>query len=978
MPLRFTEPRWSRLDTLFQRAVELPAERRAAFAEAECGDDTELRDELLSLLHYDTGGNQSPPEPDFADALGAGAASVMANGSLEGQSLGPYRIGREVGRGGMSVVYLAARDDGQFRRNVAVKLIKRGMDTAAVVGRLRRERSILAALDHPYVARLLDGGSTPDGLPYIVMEYVEGLPIDRYAAAHHLGVEDRCRLADKVCDAVAYAHRNLVIHRDLKPSNILVTPEGSPKLLDFGIAKLLGGGGGADDTPATRSGVFRPFTPEYASPEQVEGHPVGTTTDVYSMGVVLYELLAGARPVSDREKASVAALRYGRGGRWARRLEGDLDTMLQMALRREPERRYLSIAQLQSDLRLHLAGMPISAREETFLYRSGKFLKRNLFGSVATLLLAASLMGGMVATLWQARRAEGHRQLAESRRVEADRARDAAEREREMARQEARLSALAQQRAETEHAEAERQRMAVEAQRELAERRFGQVRELAGKFLIDFHEAIVSLPGSTAARKMVVETGLKYYDSLAREAGSNRSLLEEIARGYDRLGDAQGNPYYANLGDPAGARVSYEKALGIRESIRDPSPEFLADRIDGYARLAQISINDYKKAQQYASRGLALADAQPQASSHAVLGALGMAWSVLGDARLMSGANGQAIEPFRRLLALRLELARESKDQAAAQLGISVAHAKLGDVYHRSERPAEALEHLAAAREIDERLVAAHPGNLRYTRMLKVNYLLLAQVLSTDTGRPYAKPGETTGYFEGAARLAEQMTAADPENRQALRDVADTYTSLGDWLKEEHDPQGAAAAWRKGMAAAQGLVQLGAVATNEGVLSQLYRRLAMAAIAAGEFQQAAANLQKAEEFASAAERANPDATMKIMRANEIGETRTDLLMAQKDWPGAIRQLKAIVAADEEMARQDTESEMPSNDLPQKYAQLADCYHQSGEKGAAAQAMDAALAKYRAIAARRPLTAAEERIRKDGADKLAAWSAAPVR
>ncbi len=228
------EVRWTRVETLFLEAVEVPPGEREEFLDRRCGGDKGLRDEVLSLLRYDT-----PEASTLIDALQASAANVVGDDLAAGRMVGPYQIEGEIGRGGMAVVYLAVRADGEFRKRVAIKLIKRGMDTDAVVERLRRERRILAALEHPLIARLLDGGTTADGRPWIAMEYVEGLPIDRYCEEHHLSIAERCQLIDKVCDGVAYAHRGLVVHRDLKPENILIAPDGNPKLLDFGIAKLL-------------------------------------------------------------------------------------------------------------------------------------------------------------------------------------------------------------------------------------------------------------------------------------------------------------------------------------------------------------------------------------------------------------------------------------------------------------------------------------------------------------------------------------------------------------------------------------------------------------------------------------------------------------------------------------------------------------------------------------------------------------------
>lgn len=286
------DQRWTRIQELFLSAIELPPATRDSFLDSQCGPDRELREEVSSLLHY---GGADPPE--LIEAIHAGAASLVLNNPepIAGRMLGPYRVEGELGRGGMAVVYLGIRADGQFQQRVAIKLIKRGMDTSAVVGRLRRERRILAALDHPSIARLLDGGSTPAGLPYLVMEFVEGLPIDHFCDNHSLDISKRCELIAKVCDAVAYAHRKLVVHRDLKPANILVTAAGVPKLLDFGLAKILDAqtDGGTTTLNAPHG---RPLTPDYASPEQIRGLELTTATDIYSLGAILYELLSGVRP----------------------------------------------------------------------------------------------------------------------------------------------------------------------------------------------------------------------------------------------------------------------------------------------------------------------------------------------------------------------------------------------------------------------------------------------------------------------------------------------------------------------------------------------------------------------------------------------------------------------------------------------------------------------------------------------------------
>jgi serine/threonine protein kinase/tetratricopeptide (TPR) repeat protein len=413
--------RFERLEALFHEALPLSPEERPALLEGACRDDPALKTEVERLLaaHEKAGEFIQVPAATLG---GMGAADE----SLEGRRIGPYRVVRVLGRGGMGAVYLAERADGSFTQRVAIKLIKRGMDTDHVLARFRAERQILASLNHPNIARLLDGGSTADGLPYLVMEYIDGQPIDAYADAGHLSVPDRLRLFLDVCDAVSHAHGQGVIHRDIKPLNILVTPAGDPKLLDFGIAKVLDD---ADEVTSTVTGL-RLLTPEYASPEQVEGRHATAASDVYSLGVVLYELLTGRSPyrlpsraprdvaaavcTTEPERPSAAVTRApeptaeavrrrrldsaahaaATGAATARQLSrllrGDLDTIVLAALRKDPGRRYRSVAALADDIRRHLDGRPVGARSDGVLYRAGKFARRNRGGAAAAGLVAVA------------------------------------------------------------------------------------------------------------------------------------------------------------------------------------------------------------------------------------------------------------------------------------------------------------------------------------------------------------------------------------------------------------------------------------------------------------------------------------------------------------------------------------------------------------------------------------------------------------
>jgi serine/threonine-protein kinase len=416
-----------RLTDIFHQALECTVADRGAFLDAACVGIPDVRAEVESLLAA------FAQAGDFIAVLDPqrGAALIEQTSDVEqsGQRVGPYRLIRELGRGGMGVVFLAERAEGGFDQRVVVKLIKRGMDSDAILQRFLRERQILAGLDHTSVARLFDGGVTDDGQPYFAMEYVDGKPLTTYCDERELTVHERLRLFEDTCRAVQYAHGKLVVHRDLKPSNILVTNDGQLKLLDFGIAKLLDQ---EDDITALTQAGMRLLTLGYAAPEQVRGEPVTTAADVYALGVILYELLTGVRPhqAEERSRADVAravceveprrpSLVVASQPRLARRLRGDLDTIVLKALSKECSRRYTSAEALAEDVHRHLAGHPVLARRDTAIYVAAKFVRRHKVAVAAATVVTVSLVLGLIGTAWQATVAARERDRA---RVEAERA----------------------------------------------------------------------------------------------------------------------------------------------------------------------------------------------------------------------------------------------------------------------------------------------------------------------------------------------------------------------------------------------------------------------------------------------------------------------------------------------------------------------------------------------------------------------------
>jgi eukaryotic-like serine/threonine-protein kinase len=432
--------------TIIERALALGPRERSEYVRRACGSDETL------LSHVLLGLGEDVSQSGFWDEVAAGeSGSHDPSTALEGQRLGPYRIVRKLGTGGMGDVYLAERADEEYQQQVAIKLVRSGVFSRQVQGRLRMERQILATLQHPNIARLLDGGRAPDGTPYLVMEYIDGEPIDVYCDRRRLSPEERIGLLRTVCAAVHYAHQNLIVHRDLKPNNILITPQGVPKLLDFGIAKLLDTRHSAQTLAVTHA-EYRVMTPAHASPEQVRGDTITTASDIYVLGVLMYEMLCGRRPFQllgasllEMEKiiceqeaprpsemiartarespellTDIVACRSTTTSRLQKYLRGDVENIIGMAMRKDPERRYSSAEQLAADLDHHLNGKPVIASKDTWLYRTRKFVGRHKLAVAASTLAVITLAAFATITFVQAQRIAYERDVATAERTRAE------------------------------------------------------------------------------------------------------------------------------------------------------------------------------------------------------------------------------------------------------------------------------------------------------------------------------------------------------------------------------------------------------------------------------------------------------------------------------------------------------------------------------------------------------------------------------
>ena len=745
---KMSPEQWQAVEEYFHIAVELQKEdRKKLFSKVE-ENHPELLNSVKQLLksHHTSGAFLS--------------GSVIDNIIVQtGEHVGPWKIIEEIGRGGMSTVYLAERDDSTFKRKVAIKFLHGLSPGKEMIERLRAEQSILARLDHTYICKLLDAGIKDAGRPYFIMEYIDGDPIDTYCSKNNLSIDKRLELFMQVCEAVQYAHQRLIVHRDLKPSNILVDGEGNVKLLDFGIAKLIDEDPEIDITN-TQTGLFL-MTPEYASPEQIDQLPITTATDVYALGLLLCKLLIDRLPYDITEKTpleiaqTITKTEPGKPSTLAtystlnesvspsnkkneiylahvrKKLKGDLDNIILKALRKDPARRYDSAGQMLQDIINYKQHLPVIARPESSTYRAKKFILRNKTAVVAAAIIAIILMMSTWVSLRQA-------QIAQE-------------------------------------------------QSAIAEQRFNDIRQLTSSLMFELHDEIATLPGATSARILIVERASEYLATLVANENADNDLKTEVAAAFRVVGNVQGNPTNPNLGKHSDALISYNRTLELISSVLEEEPNRLDARriyanifekkadiqgIVGQLELAEINLRYSNQLYQKLSEEY---PGDQDRERELAISYMKLA-DLLGHPHFTNrNKPEEALENYYKSEAILNSLYTADRLNITNLQYIGLVHERIGRMHQHFDRLDESLQHYTKSMEYRTEFVRRDPFNFSAIRDEAVSHEHLSKLFVSTNNLDLAEE-----HLIKAFNIYKWQYEVDPVNISAKQTLAISYIHRGD------------------------------------------------------------------------------------------------------------------------------------------------------------------------------------------------------
>lgn len=737
---------WKEIEQHFHTALEYSPEEREKFLEALKKSHPKLFISVRQLLTSHFESNHFLENPIFDDMI-----------SNPDDRLGPWKIIREIGKGGMSTVFLAERADGSFTRQVAIKFLHGLAPGKEMHSRMKSEQKILASLNHKNICTLMDVGFHQNGRPYFIMEYIDGVPIDKWCSSHKLSIHERLYLFIQVCEAVSYAHQRLIVHRDIKPSNILVDKDGHVKLLDFGIAKIIRK---VPDLSNTATDIYL-MTPEYASPEQIHHQSITTATDIYALGQLLYLLLTDnlpfdfekkspfeisriiteTEPTKPSETVLISPVSLGElsDKQAAKQLRGDLDNIIIKTLQKNPQRRYQSAEHLKTDILNFIENKPVSARPETYTYRAKKFVQRHKTSVATALLTTILLIGSTIFSIWQA-------------------------------------------------AEANSQRI-------IAEKRFVDVRNLANSLIFDLHDSIAPLPGSTPARELIMEEALNYLDQLAETEHADHALLLELATAYQKIGDVQGNPTNDNLGHHQESINSYQKGFSIAQSVIEQDSvnlrgrEVLANISDKTGDVQAVLGNlETAKESKLASLNLykSLADEYPEDQSRQFAYSISLIKSgdLMGNPNFSNlGDSKESLRLYKTAENLLLPIYNSEPETPNYIKYLGIVYERMGTIYQSENLLDEAIRSFDESMKLRQKLVETDPLNTDAIRDEAIAHEKMGDVFKHSDNLE-----KSLVSYQESFRLFSWLADTDPQNSMAKQSLAISYIHLGDLYYHPEQP----------------------------------------------------------------------------------------------------------------------------------------------------------------------------------------------